>query len=77
MRMTSKLKLLPLIPLAALVSCAQQEDSSNDNVVSTIEEFDAAVAALDVEPRVQGTQQGGVLAGHEIDGRHADRRATR
>jgi len=46
MWMTSKPRLLPFVLLAALASCAQPEDSGTGNVVSTIEEFDAAVAVL-------------------------------
>jgi len=43
MRVTSRLKYLPVVLILALVSCAQNE---NPNLVRTIEEFDSLVATL-------------------------------
>ena len=43
---TSRLRLLPFVLIAALVSCAQDPQEDNGNLVRTIEEFDAAIATL-------------------------------
>ena len=44
--MVSGLRLLPLVLIAALVSCAQDPQDDNGNLVRTIEEFDEVVATL-------------------------------